>query len=171
MAGIRWRHRKKKALHLARQFEPPHRVLPLTRAWVGQLGAVVQALVLTILDTGYRHFLGGGVGLEFVGDHHLRDEAETLEGSGRTPGTTAGWFRKSRRCSWRQAVRRCPESCGMCAHAPQKKRTQIEVAGIVGDSSTCGGVEGTKTEPLEILWATFFGVVAGRTSNDLIGTS
>ena len=63
-------------LRLARRFEPPHLALLLAGALVGQLGTVVQAFVLAMLDTGHDRFLGGGVALELIGDEHPRDVVE-----------------------------------------------------------------------------------------------
>src|SRR5215213_4315390 len=43
------------------------------------LGAIVQALVLPMLDTGHHSPLCGTVAREFVGDHHARCDALLLE--------------------------------------------------------------------------------------------
>lgn len=68
-----------KALRLVGRFEPAHLALLLARALVGQHSAVVQPLVLTMLNTGHHCLLGGGVALELVGIQHPGDIPEALE--------------------------------------------------------------------------------------------
>jgi hypothetical protein len=68
-----------KALSLAGRLEPPHLALLLTRRLVGQLGTVIQSLVLAMLDTRHDRFLGRGVALELIGNQHPWDILEPFE--------------------------------------------------------------------------------------------
>jgi hypothetical protein len=70
---------REKALRLAGRFEPPPLAFLLARALVGQLSAVIQSLVLAMLDARHDRFLGRGIALQLISDQHPRDVLEPLE--------------------------------------------------------------------------------------------
>ncbi len=70
---------REKALGMARGFEPTHLPFPLASWLVGQLGAVVQTLVLAVFDAGDEFLAGGFIALELVGDDDPGYVAQALE--------------------------------------------------------------------------------------------
>jgi hypothetical protein len=59
--------RRQEALGLLRGLEAPHGAFPLACGLVGVLGAIVEILVLAMVDLQLELFYGGAVALELVG--------------------------------------------------------------------------------------------------------
>src|SRR5712671_3684256 len=69
----------KEALNLPRRLEPLHDPLSSSGRLMGVFGAVIEALVLPMLDPGHDLPLGSGVAPQLVGDEHTRGSALLLE--------------------------------------------------------------------------------------------
>src|ERR1700674_5621814 len=69
----------KEALNLPRRLEPLHDPLSSARRLMGVFGAVIEALVLPMLDPGHDLPLGSGVAPQLVGDEHTRGSTLLLE--------------------------------------------------------------------------------------------
>jgi len=68
-----------KALGMAGGLEPAHRSLALSGWLVGQFSAVIQALVLAVLNAWHQLFAGCFVALELIGDDDPRDVTQAFE--------------------------------------------------------------------------------------------
>src|SRR6266436_1486453 len=69
----------KEALNLPRRLEPLHDPLSSSGRLMGVFGAVIEALVLSMLDPGHDLPLGRGVAFQLVGDEHTRGSTLLLE--------------------------------------------------------------------------------------------
>src|SRR6202045_1200021 len=69
----------KEALNLPRRLEPLHDPLSSSGRLMGVFGAVIEALVLPMLDPGHDLPLGSGVALQLVRDEHTRGSTLLLE--------------------------------------------------------------------------------------------
>jgi hypothetical protein len=70
---------RQKALRLTGRFESPHLSLSLRSGLMRYFGAVVDPLVLTMLNAGHDLLFGGSVAFEFVRDQHARHVTKPLE--------------------------------------------------------------------------------------------
>jgi hypothetical protein len=69
----------KEALNLPRRLEPLHDPLSSSGRLMGVFGAVIEALVLSMLDPGHDLPLGRGVAFQLVGDEYTRGSTLLLE--------------------------------------------------------------------------------------------
>src|SRR4029077_14434953 len=69
----------KEALNVPRRLEPLHDPLSSSGRLMGVFGAVIEALVLPMLDPGHDLPLGRGVALQLVGNEHTRGSTLLLE--------------------------------------------------------------------------------------------
>jgi hypothetical protein len=63
---------RQETLRMAGRFEPSHLSLSLPSGLMRYFGAVVDPLVLTMLNARHELRFGGSVAFEFVGDQHSR---------------------------------------------------------------------------------------------------
>lgn len=66
-------------LCMTRGLEPAHPPFPLSGWLMGEFSAVVQSLVLTVLDARDRLLAGGFIALKLVGDNDSQDVAQTFQ--------------------------------------------------------------------------------------------